>query len=151
MDLTGGTTTTGAAGPRMTGMLPAEYRGRLMSMARDVGLPQGIRLFGEGERADHFWIVRSGTVALDLRVPGVGRSVTEPLGFGDLVGWSWLTPPYVWQAGAETVTSVRAHEFDAAAVRQMCGADPAMGSAIARWVGRVVDHRLRSAGKRLDP
>lgn len=150
MDLNDVTTMTSTAAPRMAGMLPVDYRGRLMSMARDVGLPQGIRLFSEGERADHFWIVRSGTVALAVRVPGDGTAVTEPLGFGDLVGWSWLTPPYVWQSGAETVTSVRAHEFDAAAVRQICQADPAMGSAVARWVGRVIDHRLRSAGARLN-
>lgn len=44
---------------------------------------------------------------------------------------------------------MRAYEFDATAVRLMCQEDPAMGNAIAQWVGGVLAHRLRSARTRL--
>lgn len=53
------------------------------------------------------------------------------------------------QAGAEATTPVRAYEFDTTAVRLMCQEDPAMGSAVARWVGDVLAHRLHSARIRL--
>ncbi|KOG37093.1 Crp/Fnr family transcriptional regulator [Streptomyces resistomycificus] len=135
--------------PSMLRALPAEHRQRLMRIAREVSVPQGTRLFEEGARADRFWIVRTGTVALDMHVPGRRAAVIERLGHNELVGWSWLFAPRVWHLGAEATTPVRAYEFDATAVRAMCDEDPAMGRAVAEWVGEVLAHRLRSARTRL--
>ncbi|QOV33731.1 cyclic nucleotide-binding domain-containing protein [Streptomyces ferrugineus] len=134
---------------RLPRLLSAEYRGRLMTLAHEARYPSGIRLFDEGRRADHFWIIRSGAVALDMRVPGRRPVVLETLGFGDLLGWSWLFPPHTWQFGAETVGPVSAHEFDAEAVRRMCLDDPETGHAITMWVGDVVARRLQVARTRL--
>ncbi|MEU2749852.1 cyclic nucleotide-binding domain-containing protein [Streptomyces collinus] len=129
--------------------LTAGHRERLMRVAREVSFDTGTRLFEEGRHADRFWIVRTGTVVLDLHVPGRRAAVIESLGHGELVGWSWHFPPYVWQLGAEAVSPVRAHEFDAEAVRAMCARDPEFGRAIADWVGRVVAHRLHASRVRL--
>ncbi|GGO41743.1 hypothetical protein GCM10012286_22020 [Streptomyces lasiicapitis] len=84
-----------------------------------------------------------------MHVPGRRSPVIETIGFDELVGWSWLFPPYVWQLGAEATTSVRAYEFDATAVRLMCEHDPQLGSAVGQWVGKVLAHRLQSARTRL--
>ncbi|CAL9674538.1 hypothetical protein SUDANB1_07740 [Streptomyces sp. enrichment culture] len=129
--------------------LTAGHRERLMRVAREVSFDTDTRLFEEGRHADRFWIVRTGTVVLDLHVPGRRAAVIESLGHGELVGWSWHFPPYVWQPGAEAVSPVRAHEFDAEAVRAMCARDPEFGRAIADWVGRVVAHRLHASRVRL--
>ncbi len=137
------------ATPRMMQSLSAKHRNRLMRIAREVNIPVGTRLFKEGGRADHFWIIRSGTVALDMYVPGRRAPVIERLGFGELVGWSWLFPPHAWQLGAEATTPVRAYEFDATAVRAMCEDDPELGKAVGQWVGRVLAHRLTAARTRL--
>ena len=135
--------------PNLLRSLSAEHRTRLMRLAREVNIPQGTRLFEEGGRADRFWIVRSGGVALDMHVPGRRSPVIESLGFGDLVGWSWLFEPYTWQLGAEAVTPVRAHEFDAVAVRMMCADDPAFAQAIDHWIAQVLAHRLQATRTRL--
>ncbi|MFR9800352.1 Crp/Fnr family transcriptional regulator [Streptomyces sp. MS06] len=134
---------------RVNHALPAAHRERLLRVCSDVRFPPGVRLFEEGGHADRFWIVRDGIVALDLHVPGRRAPVVETLGEGDLVGWSWLFEPYVWQLGAETLTAVHAHEFDAAAVRLMCRDDPEFGRAVEHWVGRVLAHRLGAARTRL--
>jgi len=120
-----------------------------MRLARDVSFPQGTRIFEAGARADHFWIVRSGTVALDMKLSGRSSPVIDTLGFDQLLGWSWLFPPYVWQLGAEAVSPVHAHELDASTVRLMCRSDPALGSAVGQWVGLVLAHRLHAARTRL--
>ncbi|MEI5525645.1 cyclic nucleotide-binding domain-containing protein [Streptomyces brasiliscabiei] len=135
--------------PSMLRALPAEHRQRLMRVAREVAFPQGARLFEEGSRADRFWIVRTGTVDLDMRVPGRRPAVIESLRHNELVGWSWLFTPHVWHLGAEATTPVRAYEFDATAVRLMCQEDPAMGRAVGLWVGEVLAHRLQAARTRL--
>ncbi|MEU9991827.1 cyclic nucleotide-binding domain-containing protein [Streptomyces sp. NPDC048045] len=133
----------------MNAALPAEHRERLMCLAREVSFAAGTRLFEEGRRADRFWIVRTGTVALDLHVPGRRPAVIETLGRGELIGWSWLFPPCIWHLGAETTSPVRAWEFDAEAVRTMCADDPAFGRDIAVWVGRTVAQRLHASRVRL--
>jgi len=135
--------------PSMLRALPAEHRQLLMDMAREVSFPEGTRLFEEGDRADRFWIIRTGTVELDMRVPGRRPAVIESLRHNELVGWSWLFTPHIWHLGAEATTPVRAYEFDATTVRTMCREDPAFGNAVAQWVGGVLAHRLRSARTRL--
>lgn len=129
--------------------LPAEHRQRLMATALEGSFPSGARLFEEGGRADRFWIIRTGTVDLDMRVPGRRRAVIESLGHNELVGWSWLFTPHVRHLGAEAVTPLRAYEFDAEIVRTMCQEDPEFGRTVVRWVGEVVAHRLQAARTRL--
>ncbi|WP_424215211.1 Crp/Fnr family transcriptional regulator [Streptomyces sp. BI20] len=134
---------------RIAAVLSAEHRGRLMAQAREANFPEGARLFSEGSRAEAFWIVRSGTVSLGIPAPGRRSTVIEDLGPGELVGWSWLFPPYVWQWDAEAMTPVRTYEFDGAAIRMLMDADPAFGSAVGHWVGRVLAHRLHETRTRL--
>ena len=120
-----------------------------MRVAREVSVPQGTRLFEEGARADRFWIIHTGRIELDMRVPGRRAAVIENLGHNEMVGWSWLFTPHVWHLGAEATTPVRAYEFDATAVRSMCHDDPALGQDISQWVGQILAHRLRSTRTRL--
>lgn len=134
---------------RMSHALPAGDRDRLLRIAREAEFRQDTRIFDEGGPADRFWIVREGTVALDVHVPGHRPPVVETIGVGDLLGCSWLFEPYVWQLGALALTPVRAYEFDAVVVRRMCEDDPVFGRAIGGWVGRVLSHRLNSARARL--
>ncbi|GAB7110240.1 cyclic nucleotide-binding domain-containing protein [Streptomyces phaeofaciens JCM 4814] len=135
--------------PSLLRSLSAEHRGRLMRVAREVSIPQGTRLFEEGARADRFWIIHTGRIELDMRVPGRRAAVIENLGHNEMVGWSWLFTPHVWHLGAEATTPVRAYEFDATAVRSMCQDDPALGQDISQWVGQILAHRLRSTRTRL--
>ncbi|MGX1561084.1 Crp/Fnr family transcriptional regulator [Streptomyces sp. NPDC055506] len=134
---------------RVAVALPAAQRERLMRVAREVSFDAGERLFEEGRRADRFWIVRTGTVVLDLHVPGRRAAVVESVGQGELVGWSWHFPPHVWHLGAEAMSPVRAFEFDAEAVRAMCAQDAEFGRVIAVWLGRVIADRLQASRVRL--
>jgi len=133
----------------MSAALEPVYRERLMRLPHEVSFEAGSRLFEEGRRADRFWIVRTGTVALDLHVPGRRPALIETLGPGELVGWSWHFPPYLWHLGAEALSPVRAWEFDAGAVRAVCAAEPEFGRAVAVWVGRVGAQRLHASRVRL--
>lgn len=132
------------------GDLPPGHRDRLLGFAHDVFLSAGSRIFEEGGAADHFWIIRSGLVALDVHEPGRGTTVVETLGEGELLGWSWLFEPYRWHLGAQTRRDVTAYEFDAHRVRAAIDQDPAFGLAITRCVAAVaIGRRLRAARTRL--
>lgn len=129
--------------------LPSEQIARLAAVACHVSLPRNHPLFEEGAPADRFWIVDAGEVALDVLVPGVGRLVIETLGRGDVVGLSWLVPPYQWQFGAVCTRAMQAFEFDARAVRAAFAQDPEFGFAIATRFMTVASHRLQATRTRL--
>ncbi|WP_326600204.1 Crp/Fnr family transcriptional regulator [Streptomyces sp. NBC_01803] len=134
---------------RLLRVLPADYRERLMGLAREVSFGQGERIFEEKGRADRFWIIRSGTVTLDLRLAGPRPTAVSSLDTGDLLGWSWLFPPYEWDFGAEALSPVRAYEFEGAAVQAVCDEDAAFGYALLRVIAEILAHRVRAERTRL--
>jgi CRP/FNR family cyclic AMP-dependent transcriptional regulator len=117
--------------------------------ARNVGFGAGERMFREGEPADTFFLVRKGRVSLSTHVPPRGTVVIETLDPGEIVGWSWLFPPYVWHFDARAVDDVRAVAFDGACLRGKCGADPALGYALMQRFASVMIDRLQHTRLRL--
>lgn len=129
----------------MTGDRLAE----LCGPGRSVSYRAGDRIFAEGGTADRFWLIETGSVALDLRVPGRGDQVIETLAAGSVLGWSWLHTPYRWQFGAVAHEPVGATVFDAVSVRDRCDADPAFGYAMLRLFTPVITARLHATRVRL--
>lgn len=136
------------AQPFLRGM-PAEQLARLAELCTHVTVPAGQRLFEEDSTADRFWVIDAGQVTLDASVPGRGRVVIETLGRNDVVGLSWMQPPYQWRFGATTSQQMQAFAFDARAVRAACEADPALGFELSRRFSAVVVHRLQATRTRL--
>ncbi|KUN86083.1 cyclic nucleotide-binding domain-containing protein [Streptomyces griseoruber] len=129
--------------------LPPPQRRSLMELAREVSFPEDARIFEAGGRADRFWVVRSGAVSLVQQVTSVQRVTVASLGAGDLLGWSWLFPPYQWDFGAEAFSPVRAYEFEAQPVLKLCEEDPALGVTLVRIVAEILAHRLEMTRGRL--
>jgi len=117
--------------------------------ARNVGFEAGERMFREGEPADTFYLVRKGRVALSTHAPARGSVVIETLDPGEIVGWSWLFPPYVWHFDARAVDEVRAVAFDGACLRDKCEVDTALGFELMRGFAGVMIDRLQHTRLRL--
>jgi CRP-like cAMP-binding protein len=129
--------------------LPSPQRRRLMTLAREVSFPEDTRIFEAGGTADRFWVIRSGAVSLTQQVTSVQQVTVASLGAGDLLGWSWLFPPYEWDFGAEAFSPVRAYEFEARPVLKLCEEDPALGLTLVRIVAEILAHRLEMTRSRL--
>ncbi|MGW7425232.1 cyclic nucleotide-binding domain-containing protein [Streptomyces sp. NPDC054813] len=131
--------------------LPQAQRERLMELAQEISFPEDARIFEAGGTADRFWVIRSGAVNLDQEVTSHKRVTVASLGAGDLLGWSWLFPPYTWDFGAVAFSQVRAYEYDAAAVLALCVEDPLLGLSLVRTVAEILASRLEvTRGKLLD-
>ena len=137
-----------AAHPILHGM-STDHVAVLAGSASDVAFPAGHRLFEEGGSANHFWLLQSGSVALDLHVPGQGRVRIDTVGLGELLGWSWRFPPYRWAFGAVAASPVEAFEFDAQEVRLSCASEPELGHEVTERLARVLAKRLQSTRVRL--
>ena len=131
--------------PFLRGMPPG-HLDILAGAAADVCFPAGHRIFGEGEFAGRFWLIQSGHVTVDVCVPGEGRAVIDTVGMGELLGCSWLFPPYQWAFGAVCAGPLRAFQVDAAAIRARCAADPLFCADLTARLVRVLAKRLQAPG-----
>ncbi|MGW2050744.1 cyclic nucleotide-binding domain-containing protein [Streptomyces sp. NPDC001858] len=134
---------------KLLNALPPPQRQRLMELAREVSFADDARIFEAGGTADRFWVIRSGAVSLDQQVTSQRRVSVASLGAGDMLGWSWLFPPYQWDFGAEAFSPVRAYEFQAQPVLKLCEEDPALGMSLVRIVAEILAHRLEMTRGRL--
>jgi CRP/FNR family transcriptional regulator, cyclic AMP receptor protein len=136
------------AQPFLRGM-PSAQLAELAELCEHVSIPSRARLFDEGSRADRFWIIDAGQVTLDASVPGDGRVTIETLGRGDVLGLSWMLPPYQWRFGAVATQPTQAFVFDARAVRAASDADPLLGYELSQRFSAVVVRRLQATRARL--
>jgi CRP/FNR family transcriptional regulator, cyclic AMP receptor protein len=137
-----------AAYPFLRG-LPLDHVALLAAHAQTIRLSDRQRLFEEGGTADRFWLIEAGQVALDTFVPGDSRVIIGQLGRGDVVGLSWLSPPYRWGYGAIATQPLQAFEFDAKAIRATCIQNPAFGYEITSRFLQLTLHRLQTTRTRL--
>jgi CRP-like cAMP-binding protein len=103
----------------------------------------------QGEPADNVYLVCSGLVSVELYAPGRDPVVVEGLGAGDVVGWSWLCPPYRWSFDARAVEPSTLIDIDAAGLRARFEVDPALGYEVLRRFVPVMARRLSSARERM--
>jgi CRP/FNR family transcriptional regulator, cyclic AMP receptor protein len=113
--------------------------------AKNVIFQPGAYIFREGDAADQFYLVRHGTVALEMEVPGQGPTTIRTLKDNDELGVSWLIPPYRWSFDARAVTLTRAIGFDAACLRGKCEEDHELGYRLMMRFAPRLWERLRSA------
>jgi len=114
----------------------------LVGCAKNVRFEAGSTLFRTGEPADAFFIIRSGQVAIEIHAPGRGRITIATVGEGDVVGWSWLVPPYRWLFDGRAVTLCRAIALDGACLRGKCESNHDLGYALLKQVAITVADRL---------
>jgi CRP-like cAMP-binding protein len=117
--------------------------------AKNVSFAPGEFLFREGQSADQFYVVRRGRVALQLHSPAAGTMVVDTADAGDVVGWSWLVPPYRWLFDARAVEPTGAVAFDGRCLREKCEEDPQLGYELMKLVSQVMFSRLTAARVRL--
>jgi CRP/FNR family transcriptional regulator, cyclic AMP receptor protein len=112
--------------------------------AKNVRFEAGEYLFHEGTAADQFYLVRHGRVALQLTAPGRGAMTFQTLGQGEVVGVSWLIPPYRWTFDAKALELVRAIALDAACLRNKCESDHHLGYEMMKRFMPVLIQRLQA-------
>ena len=129
--------------------MPAGHVALIAGTARAAFVSAGSRFFDEGGRAERFWLISSGHVALDLQVPGQSRVIVETVGSGGVIGLSWLSPARRWQFGAEAVQDTTAFELDVAAVSALCDRDRELGRELTSRLMAVAASRLHATRIRL--
>lgn len=114
----------------------------LARCASNVRFDADQMLLKEGEEANDFYLIRDGKVALELFLPDRGPVVLQTLGAGDVLGWSWLIPPYRWRFDARATERTRCLALDGKCLRTKCEENPRLGYELLQRVARVFADRL---------
>jgi CRP-like cAMP-binding protein len=126
-----------------------EHVAALVGCAANVTFDAGRFLFRSGQPADHFYVVRQGRVSVEILAPGRGEIAIETASEGDVLGWSWLFPPYKWHFDARATSFVRALALDGACLRKQCQQDKALGFELMQRFAAVVVQRLETTQMQL--
>lgn len=120
------------------------YLHQLAEHMEVVNLDAGSILFEEGESAELFYIVMEGTVDLYARIGEDEEEWVQLIDVGEVIGWSWLVPPYRWAFTAKSREGAMLMQFDAKAIRDLCDRDPAFGYGTMKQICSLMLGRLHT-------
>lgn len=130
--------------PFFAGM-KAEYKELLAGCASNVRFKSGQFILREGGPANAFYLLREGKVALEICPPGRKPIPIQKLAEGDVLGWSWLVPPFRWRFDAHAVGPTRAIALDAQCLRKKCEQDGGLSFDLLTRFSRVMVEHLQGA------
>ena len=137
-----------AGHPFFDGMEP-RYLVLAVGCASNLRFNAGELICREGQPADHFYLIRAGKIALEIHVPGRGGRTIQTLGAGEILGWSWLVPPYNWRFDARAAEMTRAIVFDGKCLRDKCETDHELGYELQKRVIAILGEYLDATRFRL--
>jgi CRP/FNR family cyclic AMP-dependent transcriptional regulator len=105
-------------------------------------------IFRKGEAANRFYLIEYGKVALESSAHDEVVRIDE-VGAGDLLGWSWIFPPYIWHFDARAIEPTRAIFLYGTILREYCEADPTLGYELFKRMSEVMTRRLQAARVKL--
>ena len=125
--------------------MPKAHRELLVGCASNESFRAGDSVFREGDTADKFYLIRSGSVAIEVHVPAREPLVVQTLDDGDILGWSWLMAPYTWTFDAKALRVSRLIALDAACLRRKMEDDHALAYEMLKRFVPVMGDRLKHA------
>ena len=132
-----------ATQPFFQGFAP-NYLQLMAHCARTVHYEAGEYIFREGEPATHFYLIRQGLVALETVAARHQPVIIETLETEEVLGWSWLFPPYRWHFSARAVKAVRAISLDGICLREKSEEDHELGYQLTKRVAQIMLERLQA-------
>ncbi len=116
----------------------------LTGCASNVVFQPGDFIIREGQPADRFYFIRHGLVQVETHVPNKGPLVIRTRHEGEVLGWSWLVPPYRWHFDARVREQTRAIAMDGKCLREKCETDHDLGYEIMKRFSVIIAERLEA-------
>ena len=130
--------------------LPEHLLKILAKEAMPVEFKAGEEIFNEGDPANRFYLIGTGSVELESSIDREYKPlVIETIGAGSVLGWSWLFPPYYWHFDACALTPVKAVFFYGTRLREKCETNNELGYELMKRINQVVIERLQATRHRL--
>ncbi len=132
-----------AAHPFFEG-IGARHLPGITECASEARFGSGELIFPAGGEANRFFLLRQGKVALTVAVPDRDPITIQRLSAGEVLGWSWLIPPYRWTFDARALQPTRAVVLNGKVLRAKIDADQALGCVLLQRFTRIIAQRLQA-------
>ena len=109
----------------------------------------GQLIFREGDPANRFYLIEQGHVSLESHRRDELAVAIQKIGPGDVLGWSWLFPPYYWHFDARALEPTTAIFLYGTRLRELCEEDHDLGYELMKRMTQVVIQRLQATRKEL--
>jgi len=116
----------------------------LSHRATEKRFETGDLLVEEGGVADAFHLLEHGKVALEVAAPDRPRRTIQTIGRGEVLGWSWLVPPYRWAFDARALKPTHSVVLDAEVLRRALASHPESGYKFLMRLLPVIAQRLEN-------
>lgn len=130
--------------PFLKGLEPRHLK-ILVGCASNVRFNAGQFLFHEGEEANEFYMIREGKVAVQIQGGERGPIIVQTVGEGEVLGWSWLIPPYRWRFDGNALELTRAIALDGKCLRMKSEEDHDLGYELLKRFAGIIVERLEAA------
>ncbi|MGE5193843.1 MAG: cyclic nucleotide-binding domain-containing protein [Deltaproteobacteria bacterium] len=124
--------------------LEPHYVQLLVGCASNVVFHAGDIIFRMEDPSDQFFLIRTGKIGVDLFVPVRGHIAVQTLSDGDILGWSWLIPPYRTTFQARAIDTSRALAIDGKCLRKKCESDHDLGYELFKRVAPILVRQLEA-------
>jgi CRP-like cAMP-binding protein len=124
--------------------LAPEYLELIAGCSKNVRFNAGEYIFHISEEADQFYIIRHGQVAVEVKSHRGDKLAIDTVQENEVLGWSWLFPPYRWHNDARAMTLTRAIAIDGKCLRDKCDADHDFGYEMMQRFARLITERLQA-------
>lgn len=121
-----------------------QYADLLTGCASNVRFEAGAYIFKEGEKANEFYLIRAGKVALEVFAPQRKPITLATVSEGQILGWSWLVPPYRQRFHGRAVVPVRAIALNGKCLRAKCEENHDLGYEMLKRFAEIMEQRLES-------
>lgn len=121
--------------------LKQEHLSLLADCAMRCHFARDERIFRVGDPANRFYLLLKGKVALESSSNG-GVKTLQHISAGDVLGWSWLFPPYTWHFDARVVEPTEAIFLYGTRVREICDSNHDLGYEMMNRTAIVLIGRL---------
>lgn len=98
----------------------------------------------EGESADHFYLIKEGKAAVQIHAPKMGEVTLQTIRDGDIIGWSWLFPPYQWNFDIKAIRKTRTIALDGKCLREKCEENHELGFQLMKKFSQIMIQRLKA-------
>jgi CRP/FNR family transcriptional regulator, cyclic AMP receptor protein len=134
--------------PFLKGLSPHQFR-ILTDCAMFTRFESGELLLREGDPANRFYLILRGKVSVESYAPDLGVTPIQTVAGGDVLGWSWLFPPYYWHFNARAVELTEAVFFYSTPLRDECETDHDLGYELVKRMAEVMMKRLQATRRQL--
>ena len=126
-----------------------QFLNELGEFSREASFEVGDVILTEGTYADRCFLIRKGRLQLELRGDREIPIVLQMLGPGDILGWSWLYPPFQWHFTARALEHCEMIELNAASLLIRAEENPVFGYELMKRISMQLIHRLQAFRDRL--